>query len=106
MCALAHGEPPAPHYQAAHKCGKGHHGCVNPRHLEWKQPLENTWDKDRHGTMLRGERHPMAKLSELQVRAIRALAPSFTIPELIDLFGSSARTISDILMGKIWQCLE
>jgi hypothetical protein len=31
MCAFAHGEPPTPRHEAAHSCGKGHKGCVNPR---------------------------------------------------------------------------
>jgi hypothetical protein len=105
MCALAHGEPPFPHWQAAHKCGKGHHGCVNPQHLEWKSPLGNTRDKERHGTMLRGERHPHARLTALHVRAIRALASQFSVPDLVDLFGASPRTIAEIISGKGWQCL-
>lgn len=105
MCALAHGDPPDPMHQAAHKCGKGHHGCVNPRHLEWKTPLENTRDKERDGTMLRGERHPAAKLTALQVRAIRILADELTVPDLVDLFGTPPRTITDIIDGKGWRCL-
>lgn len=105
MCALAHGEPPSPEYQAAHKCGRGHHGCVNPLHLEWKTPLENTRDKNWHGTMLRGEQHPFAKLTALQARAIKTLAPTFSVPELVDLFGASPRTIAEIIGGRIWRCL-
>src|SRR6185312_1870651 len=31
MCELAHGAPPTPKHQAAHNCGKGHYGCVNPK---------------------------------------------------------------------------
>lgn len=104
MCALAHGAPPSPTHQAAHKCGNGHHGCINPQHLEWKTPLANTRDKNRHGTMRRGEAHPSAKLTALQARAIRSLAPSFSLPELADLFGASPRSLSEIISGKAWRC--
>lgn len=44
MCRMAHGEPPTPQHQAAHDCGKGHEGCINPRHLSWKTPHENLMD--------------------------------------------------------------
>ena len=50
MCILAHGEPPTPKHQAAHNCGNGHLGCVNPNHLEWKTNSENQRDRRRHGT--------------------------------------------------------
>lgn len=45
MCILAHGEPPTPKHQASHTCGRGHEGCVNPRHLEWKTNSENQYDR-------------------------------------------------------------
>jgi hypothetical protein len=106
MCALAHGEPPLPSYQAAHKCGKGHRGCVNPRHLRWASPHENTWDKEAHGTMLRGASHPNAKLSEHQVRAIRLLGSNgFEIADICDLLAVNWRTAANVLSGKSWGCL-
>lgn len=56
MCKLAHGEPPTPRYQAAHNCGKGHYGCVNPKHLEWKTNSQNQLDRRKNGNMLRNPR--------------------------------------------------
>ena len=53
MCELAHGPPPTPKHQAAHECGKGHYGCVNPRHLAWKTNSENQLDRRKNGNMLR-----------------------------------------------------
>ena len=34
--------------EAAHSCG--HAWCVNPRHLEWKSPRANTFDRIAHGS--------------------------------------------------------
>lgn len=53
MCEMAHGAPPTPKHQAAHNCGKGHYGCVNPRHLEWKTNSENQLDRAKNGNALR-----------------------------------------------------
>lgn len=105
MCALAHGEPPFPDAQAAHNCGKGHTGCVNPLHLRWASPKENTWDKKRHGTQSRGEAHPPAKLTALQVKAMRELHPTFTIEDLAEIFSVHAWTIRDAVERKTWAWL-
>jgi hypothetical protein len=48
MCIAAHGEPISPEYEAAHSCGNGHLGCVNPRHLRWATKIENETDKEIH----------------------------------------------------------
>jgi hypothetical protein len=74
ICERAHGAPPTPEHEAAHSCGKGHVGCINPRHLRWATPKENNADRLIHGTDLRGERNHLAKLAEADVREIRRLA--------------------------------
>jgi len=53
MCILAHGEQPTPEHETAHSCGKGHQGCVNPKHLRWATHAENEADKLIHGTRYR-----------------------------------------------------
>lgn len=73
VCEARNGLPPSPDHQAAHSCGKGHLGCVTPRHLSWKTRKENMADTVPHGTHKRGERHPLAKLNGDQVREIQAL---------------------------------
>lgn len=52
MCRLAHGEPPSPDMQAAHRCGV--RSCVNPKHLRWATQAENEADKIIHGTYNHG----------------------------------------------------
>lgn len=51
MCEIKHG--PAPHegLEAAHSCGNGHIGCVNPNHLRWATRGENQSDKYLHKRM-------------------------------------------------------
>lgn len=48
MCTAAHGEPVGDRIEAAHSCGNGHLGCVNPRHLRWATKTENEADKKLH----------------------------------------------------------
>ncbi len=45
MCERIHGPAPTPFHQAAHSCGNGHLGCINPNHISWKTPQENTLDR-------------------------------------------------------------
>jgi hypothetical protein len=72
MCALAHGDPPFIGAQAAHSCGRGHDGCVNPKHIRWATVQSNSDDKILHGTQARGEMHGKAKLTAAQVQEARA----------------------------------
>lgn len=82
MCELAHGRAPSPTHEAAHSCGNGHLGCVNPRHLRWATRLENANDALRDGTTSRGESHADAIRSAFaQVpRAVRREAKRLDVP--------------------------
>jgi hypothetical protein len=44
MCKTKHGEPPTPEHEAAHRCGNGKRGCINPNHLRWATHAENMAD--------------------------------------------------------------
>lgn len=48
ICSLVNGEPPTSKHEAAHSCGNGHLGCVNPNHLRWATTLENQRERWEH----------------------------------------------------------
>jgi hypothetical protein len=73
MCELVHGPSPSAAHETAHSCGNGHLGCVNPTHLRWATRIENRHDMIEHGSRSVGEKNGSAKLSEDDVRQVRAL---------------------------------
>lgn len=102
ICTLVHGDAPQG-FEAAHSCGNGNLGCINPRHLSWKSPIDNAADREQHGTQPRGEKVPGSKLSEWQVKKIRSMAGSHTQQSIADAFGVSRRTVGFILKGETWK---
>jgi hypothetical protein len=106
MCELAHGEPTADKYEAAHSCGRGHEGCVNPRHLRWASRTENQRDRLKHGTDSRGEKCGKAKLSEDDVREIIRQKGNKTVRQLADIYGVHHSTIWNIQSRNIWTYIE
>jgi hypothetical protein len=103
MCELTHGPAPSRKHVAAHSCGRGSDGCVNPTHLSWKTQLENERDKAIHGrnawTRRNGKRY---KLTALEVAKIRSLEGKKTVTELEAMFGVTRSNIRKILQGKSW----
>lgn len=106
ICELVNGPPPDSVHQASHSCGEGYRGCVNPRHLEWKTPKDNTADKKRHGTAQRGEMMPTAKLTETDVRDIRRLALSMKQVDIARKYGVSRDAVSDIIHRVRWNHVD
>lgn len=102
MCELAHGAPPSDIHEAAHSCGNGSKGCVNPNHLDWATPADNHADKLRHGTHNRGERHGASKLTENDVRKIRALIGTTSQAAIARMFNIHQCAISEIKTGRKW----
>lgn len=106
VCERAHGAPPTSLHEAAHSCGNGHLGCVNPRHLRWATRSENHADKLIHGTHNRGERHNMVKLTEAEVIEIRWRAGAGESQRaLARAYGVGPRTVRDIVHRKKWAWL-
>lgn len=104
---LHHGSWPTLH--ALHRCDNP--SCVNPDHLFEGTDADNMYDKvakNRQAKGLnvgaRGEQHGCAKLTEQQVRDIRAnyALCRVTQKELGDRYGVHTSTVSLIIRGKHW----
>jgi len=106
MCIAAHGEPPTDKHQAAHSCGNGHTGCLNPRHLRWATPQENEADKILHGTIRRGDKINTAKLDCHKVREIRKIGRSVPPVDLAERYGVTKSCISQIILRRSWAWLD
>lgn len=106
MCFAAHGNPPTSKHQAAHRCGMGHEGCVNPKHLRWATPAENSAETVVHGTSGRGSRNGMSALTEDQVRQVRQLFGQISGKDIAERFGVSPSAISLIRKRKNWGWLD
>lgn len=103
VCELVHGTRPDGHL-AAHGCGNP--TCVNPRHLRWATPLENSSDRYIHGTILYGTRTKGSKVSPEQVREIRALAGKFTQKEIGKRYGLTKNGVGSIISRRSWAWLD
>ena len=103
MCEMKSGPPPAEDAQAAHSCGRGHEGCVSPVHLNWSTVSLNALDKWQHGTMMHGEGHPKAKLSEAQVRLI--IEDDRSSAQLARDLGCSKGMVEGVRRGLTWSWL-
>lgn len=116
VCAAFHGPRPD-----GMDCAHWDNDKTNsrPENLRWATRSENIMDKHRHGTMLtgdrnvirqrpellkRGEQSPNAKLTEADVRAIRA--SSLTQVAAATQYGVSQTQISDIRRNKSWRHIE
>lgn len=103
--ALHVGEPP-PDLLVCHHCDNP--SCVNPSHLFLGTAADNNADRDAkgrhgHGPLPAGEKHPAAKLTNADVRDIRAaLASGGSWRRTAKRFGVSKKTIGDIKMGRRW----
>ncbi len=107
MCILAHGEPPTGTSHAAHSCGNGHLGCVNPNHLAWKSPAENQRDRLRHGTDVRGEKNSCAAITKEDVRVIRRRAAAGETQTAIAAdFGITNYAVWSIVHRRTWAWLD
>jgi hypothetical protein len=98
MCERRHGPPPTEQHQAAHSCGNGHLGCVNPWHLNWRTPSENQIERyQQHGLQ------PSRKLTPQQVDEIRAMKGRERTVDTAQRFQVSEANIRQIQSGKIWR---
>lgn len=97
-----HGLCPEGKSQVAH--WNGNPADNRPANLRWATHLENSADMRRHGTSPRGERAARARLTEDDVREIRAeyAAGGVSQRELGERYGVGAGAIGKIVRGTRW----
>lgn len=100
VCIEAHGSPPTDLHEAAHSCGNGHMGCVNPHHLRWATRKENEADKLMHGTRLRGEHVKNFVLTDIQCAEIRSLRGKLPQSKIAKMYGVTQQHICAVQIGR------
>jgi len=97
VCRWAHGEPPTERHQAAHACHRPI--CVNPLHVRWRTPAENTAENVEHCDAV--------KLTTTDVVRIRAALEAGELQAVIaERYGISQPTVSNIATGETWGWLR
>lgn len=109
VATIIYGEPSADANHVLHSCDNP--SCVNPDHLRWGNPKDNSDDKIAKGRYkngsLRGEQSPTSKLTEAQVREIRQkIAIKIPRKEIANEYGICIGHIKQIRSGKAWGWLE
>ena len=87
-----------------HRCDNP--GCVNPRHLEAGTLSQNTRDAVERGRWpnRQGERHPLAVLTEVEVREIRRLAEcGNSHAKIAERYEVSPKQIGKIVRRENWK---
>ncbi len=101
-----HGPDSADGFVVRHKCDVPL--CVNPAHLELGTQADNMRDMNERGRQIapQGEANGRAKLTEDDVRTIRAIyvfgSTDLGRPALSRRFGVSRPVIADIVARKMW----
>lgn len=90
--------------------GDGNHKNNHLNNLRWDTHSENNLDKREHGTDNRGAQHPLAKLTDDDVREIRRryVRRSYhdtNMRELCAEYGISQAQLSRIVRRKLWSHL-
>lgn len=101
LVAIAfHGPPPSPRHIVAHNNGNPTDNRVD--NLRWATHAENTADRRLHGTHQDGEQNPNAKLTDIQVRLVRAKAAfGDTHAGIGRLFGVADVHVHALVIGKL-----
>lgn len=100
LMALAFlGPPPTPKHVAAHWDGDAHHNVI--ANIRWATHAENHADRERHGRTARGSKNGRSKLTEDDVRAIRASTAAAS--HLTSRYGVSKSLIQAIRSREVWR---
>jgi hypothetical protein len=96
-CEHRNGPPPSPEHHAAHSCGRGHDGCINPWHLNWRTPTENQLERyEQHGLL------PRYKLTLERAQQIRGMQGFASADIVAAQFGVSESNVRLVWTGKTW----
>lgn len=98
VCTIAHGQA-FPGAHACHSCDTP--ACINQKHLRWGTTRENQQDSVKRNRSARGERSANAKLTEAQVKQIRAVEGSNS--SIAKRFGVSIQTVQGIRHHRKWK---
>lgn len=82
----------------------GNPGDNRLTNVKWGTVSRNARDRERHGTDLKGERNPSAKLSENEIRTIRRIYKTgkYSQNRIAEMFGVYQTGISHIVTRKVW----
>ena len=94
------GPAPTPEHCCCHKDGN----ILNNRisNLYWGTPQDNADDTVRHDRSTRGERHPLAKLGDAQVREVLASLGTESNASIARRLGVCRATVRRIASGEGW----
>lgn len=99
LCAFVGPRPPR--HECLHGDGVRTNNCVS--NLRWGTRQENVDDMVRHGNRPKGSSHPMAVLTEDDIRAIRTLrAGGLSQHKIGERLGVHRSTIASVDQGRSW----
>lgn len=106
VCMAYHGPPPTLTCHARHL--NGDHQDNRPLNLMWGTAKDNYADKKIYGREATGERNSRAKLTEVEVIALRSLHNKFqfNITAVEKAFGLGRCTLNHAITGRTWKYLN
>lgn len=102
ICRTFHGHPELGRDHVRHLDGNMDNNHAD--NLAWGSRQDNEADKERHGTVLRGDRCPASKLTSEKVREMRAIRArdGHSYSTLGRMFGVSHATAHRAVVGETW----
>lgn len=86
--------------EASHLNGIRHDGRLS--NLCWETRSDNHRRKIAHGTLARGERHKLSKLTDAKVLQIRRRSATETQQSLADEYGVARETVCNVIRRTTW----